>query len=194
MENHQMSEDVKQAESTVAEDSVKEPAQEETTNQGVKVNSDSVPYQRFSEVNARRKEAEAKLDAFKSKAEAKRKAELEKQGEYKALLDESKTEMDRLENKAEQWEAYESQKREQLIQAVQLTESQQKIASKLDLIELESYVEDLTTNKIKQPIKTDASIPASGMPNLADNPFEETDHKGGFTSKWDAIVAKYQNK
>ena len=143
MENHQMSEDVKQAESTVAEDSVKEPAQEETTNQGVKVNSDSVPYQRFSEVNARRKEAEAKLDAFKSKAEAKRKAELEKQGEYKALLDESKTEMDRLENKAKQWEAYESQKREQLIQAVQLTESQQKIASKLDLIELESYVQTI---------------------------------------------------
>tara|TARA_R100000742_G_C4268046_1_gene86339 strand:+ start:491 stop:1075 length:585 start_codon:yes stop_codon:yes gene_type:complete len=194
MENHQMSEDVKQAESTVAEDSVKEPAQEETTNQGVKVNSDSVPYQRFSEVNARRKEAEAKLDAFKSKAEAKRKAELEKQGEYKALLDESKTEMDRLEAKAKQWEAYESQKREQLIQAVELTESQQKIASKLDLIELESYVEDLTTNKTKQPIKTDASIPASGMPNLADNPFEQPDQKGGFTSKWDAIIAKYQNK
>tara|TARA_R100000458_G_C8271035_1_gene245762 strand:- start:855 stop:1424 length:570 start_codon:yes stop_codon:yes gene_type:complete len=189
-----MSEDVKQAESTVAEDSVKEPAKDETTNQGVKVNSDSVPYQRFSEVNARRKEAEAKLDAYKSKAEAKRKAELEKQGEYKALLDESKVEMDRLEAKAKQWEAYESQKREQLMKAVELTESQQKIASKLDLIELESYVDDLTTNNIKQPIQTDASIPASGMPNLADNPFEKPDHKGGFTTKWDAIMAKYQNK
>ena len=188
-----MSEDVKQAESTVAEDSVKEPAVE-PTNTGEKSVSDSIPYARFAEINARRKEAEAELESFKQKAESKRKAELEKQGEYKALLDESKAEMDKLTAQAKQWEEYESKKREQLMEAVELTESQQKIASKLDLIELESYVDDLTTNNIKQPIKTDASIPATGMPNLADNPFEEPDHKGGFTSKWDAIMAKYQKK
>lgn len=112
-------------EATVAEDSVKETA-EETTSQGVKSVSDSIPYARFSEVNAKRKQAEAELEAFKAKAESKRKAELEKQGEYKALLDESKTEMDKLEQKAKQWESYENQ-REQLMQAVELSESQQRL-------------------------------------------------------------------
>ena len=185
-----MSEDVKN-EATVAEDSVKETAVE-TTSQGVKSVSDSIPYARFSEVNAKRKQAEAELEAFKAKAESKRKAELEKQGEYKALLDESKTEMDKLEQKAKQWESYENQKREQLMKAVELNESQQKIASKLDLIELESYVNDLNKQPQQQVVKTDASIPASGMPNLADNPFLETDKKAGYTSKWEQIMAKYQ--
>ena len=80
------------------------------------------------------------------------------------------------------------------MEAVELSESQQKIASKLDLIELESYVNDLNKQPKQQVVKTDASIPASGMPNLADNPFLETDKKGGYTSKWEQIMAKYQNK
>ena len=187
-----MSEDVKQ-EQGIEENAVKETSQE-TTSQGVKSVSDSIPYARFSEVNAKRKQAEAELEAFKAKAESKRKSELEKQGEYKALLDESKTEMDRLEKKAKQWESYENQKREQLMKAVELTESQQKIANKLDLIELESYVGDLNKQPIKQVVKTDASIPASGLPNLADNPFTQPDAKGGFVSNWDKIMAKYSLK
>jgi len=185
-----MSEDVKQ-EQGIEENAVKETSQE-TTSLGVKSVSDSIPYARFSEVNAKRKQAEAELEAYKTKAETKRKSELEKQGEYKALLDESKSEMNKLEEKAKQWETYENQKREQLLKAVELTESQQKIASKLDLIELESYVGDLNKQPIKQVVKTDASIPASGMPNLADNPFKEPDKNGGFASKWDKIMAKYQ--
>tara|TARA_R110002020_G_scaffold65193_3_gene172272 strand:+ start:7414 stop:7983 length:570 start_codon:yes stop_codon:yes gene_type:complete len=188
-----MSEDVKQAESTIAEDSVKQTA-EEPTNTGAKSVSDSVPYSRFVEVNAKRKEAEAELESVKQKAEARRKAELEKQGEYKVLLDESKSEMDKLEAQAKQWEQYELQKREQLMKAVELTESQQKIASKLDLIELESYVSDLNTQNVKQPVRTDASIPTSGMPNLVDNPFTKPDSQGGFKENWAGIMAKYQNK
>lgn len=186
-----MSEDVKQAESTVAVDSVKEPAVE-PTNTGEKSVSDSIPYARFAEVNAKRKEAEAELESVKQKAESKRKAELEKQGEYKALLDENKAEMDKLTAQARQWEQYESKKREQLMEAVELTESQQKIATKLDLIELESYVSDLNNQNVKQPIKTDASIPAVGMPNLVDNPFSEPDQNGGFKKNWNAIMTKYQ--
>jgi len=187
-----MSEDVKQ-EQGIEENAVKE-ASQETTSQGVKSVSDSIPYARFSEVNAKRKQAEAELEAFKSKAEIKRKSELEKQGEYKALLDESKSEMNKLEEKAKQWESYENQKREQLMEAVELTESQQKIATKLDLIELESYVGDLNKQPIKQVVKTDASIPSSGMPNLAENPFTKLDDKGSFVSTWDKIMAKYQTK
>ena len=133
-----MSEDVKMDQGS--EETAVNETSEVTTSQGVKSVSDSIPYARFSEVNTRRKEAEAELEKYKAKAESKRKSQLEKQGEYKSLLQETEKELEQVKEKASAWESYESQKREQLMKAVELTERQQGIASKLDLVELESYV------------------------------------------------------
>lgn len=186
-----MSEDVN-TDQGIEEIAVKETSQEPTS-QGVKSVSDSIPYARFSEVNSRMKEAEAELESFKAKADSKRKAQLEKQGEYKSLLQETEKELADVKEKATAWESYEAQKREQLMKAVEMNEGQQRIAGKLDLVELESYVADLT-NQTSNVVVTDHSIPANtATPNLGANPFKGMTNDD-VSENWDAINAKYMAK
>jgi alanyl-tRNA synthetase len=186
-----MSEDVNMDQG-IEEVAVKETSQEPTS-QGVKSVSDSIPYARFSEVNSRMKEAEAELESFKTKADSKRKAQLEKQGEYKSLLQETEKELADVKEKASAWESYEAQKREQLLKAVELTDRQQRIAGKLDLVELESYVADLT-NQTSNVVVTDHSIPSTmATPNLGKNPFKSMNNDE-VAENWDQIVGKYTAK
>jgi len=186
-----MSEDVKMDQG-IEEVAVKETS-EVPTSQGVKSVSDSIPYARFSEVNSRMKNAEAELEQFKTKADSKRKAQLEKQGEFKALLQETEKELADVKEKASAWESYEAQKREQLMKAVELTDRQQRIAGKLDLVELESYVADLT-NQTSNVVVTDHSIPSTmATPNLGTNPFK-TMNNDEVAENWDQIVGKYTAK
>ena len=185
-----MSEDVKMDQGS--EETAVEQTSQEPTSQGVKSVSDSIPYARFSEVNSRRKEAEAELEKYKAKAEAKRKSQLEKQGEYKSLLQETEKELEQVKEKASAWESYESQKREQLMKAVDFNERQQRIASKLDLVELESYVADLT-EQTSNVVVTDHSVPSTGMSNLTGNPFKKMNSKE-VAENWDQIVGKYTAK
>ena len=186
-----MSEDVKMDQG-IEEVAVKETS-EVPTSQGVKSVSDSIPYARFSEVNSRMKNAEAELEQFKTKADSKRKAQLEKQGEFKALLQETEKELADVKEKASAWESYEAQKREQLLKVVELTDRQQRIAGKLDLVELESYVADLT-NQTSNVVVTDHSIPSTmATPNLGTNPFK-TMNNDEVAENWDQIVGKYTAK
>ena len=186
-----MSEDVKMDQG-IEEVAVKETS-EVPTSQGVKSVSDSIPYARFSEVNSRMKNAEAELESYKAKADSKRKAQLEKQGEYKSLLQETEKELADVKEKASAWESYEAQKREQLLKAVELTDRQQRIAGKLDLVELESYVADLT-NQTSNVVVTDHSIPSTmATPNLGKNPFKGMNNDE-VAENWDQIVGKYTAK
>ena len=161
-----MSEDVKQ-------DPVKVDDVKQTTEQPevVKSVSDSVPYSRFAEVIADKKKMEERLIKLEEDQQKKRKKELEKQGEYKALLTEQEAELSEAKAKAKQWEEYQTQKRETLIKSHNLSERQVNIANKLDLSELESYVEDLKDTK-NNSVNTDKSLPTSGRVKMTGNPFK----------------------
>jgi len=186
-----MSEDVKMDEG-IEEIAVKETSQE-STSQGVNSVSDSIPYSRFSEVNSRMKTAEAELESFKTKADVKRKATLEKQGEFKSLLQETEKELAEVKEKASAWESYESQKREQLLKTIEMSEGQQRIAGKLDLVELESYLADLTKTTLNV-VETNSSVPSTmASSNLGENPFAKMNNDE-VASNWDQIVAKYTAK
>lgn len=181
-----MSEDVKQ-------DPVKVDDVKQTTEQPevVKSVSDSVPYSRFAEVIADKKKMEERLIKLEEDQQKKRKKELEKQGEYKALLTEQESELSEAKAKAQQWEEYQSQKRESLIKSHNLSERQINIANKLDLNELESYVEDLKENSTKS-VNTDRSLPTQGRVKATGNPFKNMS-RDDRRKNWAEIVASYND-
>ena len=170
-----MSEDVKQ--DTVKVDDVKQTTEQP---EAVKSVSESVPYSRFAEVIADKK-----------KMEKKRKKELEKQGEYKALLTEQEAELSEAKAKAQQWEEYQSQKRESLMKSHNLSEKQINIANKLDLDELESYVDDIKENSTKS-VNTDRSLPTQGRVKMTGNPFKNMSREDR-RKNWAEIVASYND-
>tara|TARA_X000001382_G_scaffold127154_1_gene114644 strand:+ start:873 stop:1421 length:549 start_codon:yes stop_codon:yes gene_type:complete len=182
-----MSEDVKQ-------DPVKVDDVKETTNQPaevVKSVSESVPYSRFAEVIADKKKMEEKLMKFEDDQQKKRKKELEKQGEYKALLSEQESELSEAKAKAQQWEVYQTKKRDDLMKSHNLSERQINIANKLDLSELESYVDDLKENST-QSVYTDKSLPTQGRTKMTGNPFKNMT-RDDRRKNWSEIVASYND-
>ena len=182
-----MSEDVKTEEVKVEDVKESTDQQEEV----VKTQSQSVPYARFAEVIADKKKMEGKLQELEEAQQKKRKKELEKQGEYKALLSEQETELSEAKAKAQQWEEYQTQKRETLIKSHNLSENQVNIANKLDLNELESYVEDLKDNK-NNSVNTDKSLPTSGRVKMTGNPFMKM-NRDDRRKNWAEIQAMYDD-
>ena len=181
-----MSEDVKQ-------DPVKVDDVKQTTEQPevVKSVSESVPYSRFAEVIADKKKMEEKLIKLEEDQQKKRKKELEKQGEYKALLTEQEAELSEAKAKAQQWEEYQSQKRESLRKSHNLIEKQINIANKLDLNELETYVDDIKENSTKS-VNTDRSLPTQGRVKMTGNPFKNMSREDR-RKNWAEIVASYND-
>ena len=142
---------------------VKQPSTEASSNNV----SDGIPKSRFDEVNNQKNDyksqvsdLQAQLDKVKANQEATRKAELEKQGEYKTLLDEANAKLEKAQVDVKAWGEYRTNKRNSLME--QLTEDTDKsIAESLPLEKLELYVGNI--NK-RNSLPTNNARAASQQP------------------------------
>ena len=113
--------------------------------------SEGIPKSRFDEVNTQKNDyksqvtdLQSQLDKFKADQESARQKQLEKNGEYKTLLDEANAKLEKSSVVVKEYEEYKSNKRNSLMET--LTEDTDKsIAEGLSLDKLELYV-----NKINQ--------------------------------------------
>ena len=111
----------------------------EAVAEDVKQESQSIPYTRFKEVLDSKKSLESEIATLKEAEEAKRKKDLETQGEYKQLLTETETKLEQAVQKAAQWDDYQTARRETLL--AQLSESDAAIYGGMPLDKLESHVD-----------------------------------------------------
>ena len=72
-----------------------------------------------------------------------------------------------------------------------LSEKQISIANKLDLNELESYVDDIKENSTKS-VNTDRSLPTQGRVKMTGNPFKNMSREDR-RKNWAEIVASYND-
>ena len=107
----------------------------EAVAEDVKQESQSIPYTRFKEVLDSKKSLESEIATLKEAEEAKRKKDLETQGEYKQLLTETETKLEQAVQKAAQWDDYQTARRETLL--AQLSESDAAIYGGMPLDKLE---------------------------------------------------------
>ena len=125
---------------------VKQPSTEASQNNV----SDGIPKSRFDEVNNKYKdmttqnqELQAQLDKIKADQEATRQKQLEKNGEYKTLLEEANLKLEKAQVDVKAWGEYKENKRSTLME--QLTDDSDKsIAGDLSLDKLELYVSKVT--------------------------------------------------
>ena len=144
-------------------DQVKQPSTEASQNNV----SDGIPKSRFDEVNNKYKdmttqnqELQAQLDKIKADQEATRQKQLEKQGEYKTLLDEANLKLEKAQTDVKAWSEYKTNKRNSLME--QLTDDSDKsIADGLSLEKLELYVSKV--NKVNT-LPTNTSRAAGQQP------------------------------
>ncbi len=144
-------------------DQVKQPSTEASQNNV----SDGIPKSRFDEVNNKYKdmttqnqELQAQLDKIKADQEANRQKQLEKQGEYKTLLDEANLKLEKAQADVKAWSEYKTNKRNSLME--QLTDDSDKsIADGLSLEKLELYVSKV--NKINS-LPTNTSRAGTQVP------------------------------
>ena len=129
--------------------------------------SEGIPKSRFDEVNTQKNDyksqvtdLQSQLDKFKADQETARTKELEKQGEYKKLLDEANAKLEKSSVVVKEYEEYKSNKRNSLMES--LTEDADKsIAESLPLEKLELYVNKV--NKVSS-LPTNTSRASSQKP------------------------------
>ncbi len=139
---------------------------EETTDQAATVTAPvveddkpkTVPYERLSEVVSQKnaaiedaKKAREELTKINADREKVRKAELEKQGEYKTLLEESNAKIEsfttRAESAEDKWDKYETSHREAL--TAELSKEDKALAMKMgDLTDMEAFVKRIAGKEI----------------------------------------------
>ena len=142
---------------------VKQPSTEASSNNV----SDGIPKSRFDEVNNQKNDyksqvsnLQAQLDKVKADQEASRKAKLEKEGEYKTLLDEANAKLEKTSVVVKEYEEYKTNKRNTLME--QITDDNDKsIAESLPLDKLELYVSKVT--KVNS-VPTNTNRAASNAP------------------------------
>ena len=129
--------------------------------------SDNIPKSRFDEVNTQKNDyksqvsdLQSQLDKFKADQESARQKQLEKQGEYKTLLDEANAKLEKSSVVVKEYEEYKSNKRNSLMES--LTEDTDKsIEEGLSLDKLELYVNKVT--KVNS-VPTNTNRAASNAP------------------------------
>ena len=112
--------------------------------------SEGIPKSRFDEVNTQKNDyksqvtdLQSQLDKFKADQESARQKQLEKNGEYKTLLEEANAKLEKSSVVVKEYEEYKSNKRNSLMET--LTEDTDKsIAEGLSLDKLELYVNKVT--------------------------------------------------
>ena len=113
----------------------------------------NVPFDRFTEVNNAKNDALKQVADLQSQIDtinaANKKAEEEKmvkQGEYKELLDQKEKELKIVTEKANQWDSYQTSRRENLMTKV-TDENDKQIAEGLGLDKLELFVDRITSTQ-----------------------------------------------
>jgi len=123
----------------------------EQTSPKTVANDNNVPQHRLDEVVAQRNSYRDKLNEVTAQQESDRKKELEKQGEYKTLLDEQGKEL--VEAKADQmaWNEYKTNKRASIMETI-TNDDDKSIAEDLSLAKLEKFASRVTqTNAVGTP-------------------------------------------
>ena len=121
-------------------------------------NDNSIPKARLDEVVAQKHKAVDEANSYKSqleelqaKQETARKKELEKQGEYKTLLDEANAKIEKLSSVAEEYNVYKTNKRATLMESIS-NDDDKLIAEDLSLDKLEKFVGRVSqTNTLGTP-------------------------------------------
>ena len=121
-------------------------------------NDNSIPKARLDEVVAQRHKLSeerdslrAELDKIKANQEAQRKQELEKQGEYKTLLEEQGKELADAKRDQAAWNEYKTNKRASIMETI-TNDDDRLIAEDLSLSKLEKFANRVTqTNTVGTP-------------------------------------------
>ena len=119
-------------------------------NNSTQADTKNVPYDRFAEVNTAKNDAlnqigklQAQIDKMSAENKSKAEAKLVEDGKLKEALDLMTKERDSFKTQADQWNSYQTNKRESLMS--KLTEEDDKsIAEGLSLDKLEKYVTKIT--------------------------------------------------
>ena len=126
------------------------PEEPQAKNPSTEATDKNVPYDRFAEVNQAKKDGleqigklQAQIDKMSSDNKSKAEAKLVEDGKLKEALDIMTKERDTFKGHSEQWNTYQTDKRENLMS--KLTDDTDKsIAEDLSLNKLETYVNKVT--------------------------------------------------
>ena len=130
-------------------------------------NVNSIPKSRLDEVIAQRNkmndeldDVRSQLDKFKADQEAARTKELEKQGEYKTILDEQEKKMAKLQADSDAWNTYRTDKRANIMESI-TNDDDKLIAEGLSLDKLEVFAKRVTQtpNNVNTPNQRPANTP-----------------------------------
>ena len=121
-------------------------------------NVNNIPKSRFDEVIAQRNkindelsDVRSQLNKFKADEESTRKKELEKQVEYKTLLDEANAKIENLSGVAEEYNVYKTNKRASIMETIS-NDDDKLIAEDLSLDKLEKFAKRVgQTNTVGTP-------------------------------------------
>ena len=123
-----------------------------------------IPKARLDEVVAQKHKAvdeansyKAQFEELQAKQENARKKDLEKQGEYKTLLDEANAKIDKLSGVAEEYNTYKTNKRASIMETI-TNDEDKSIAEDLSLAKLEKFANRVTqTNTLGTPNQRQAN-------------------------------------
>ena len=127
-------------------------------------NANSIPKSRLDEVIAQRNkmgdelnDVRSQLDKFKADQESARKQELEKQGEYKTIVDEQAKELEKYKTDSQAWNTYKTDKRASIMETI-TNDDDKAIAEGLSLNKLEMFANRVTqTNALGTPSQRPAN-------------------------------------
>ena len=160
-----MSEEIKQTQDSTGEEKTeKKPITEDSSKN---VSSNMIPKARFDEVNTEKNQYKEELEKFKSEREEAEKIRLEEQGKFKEANEKYRTENESLKQKAEQWDSYQSSRRDTLMKS--LPEEQREFAEDMNLEKLEKFVSTITPKSKEAPTTFADSPGAFQKNNLPDD-------------------------
>ena len=123
----------------------------EQTSPKTVANDNNIPQHRLDEVVAQRNSYRDKLNEVTAQQESDRKKELEKQGEYKTLLDEQAKELEKYKADSNAWDEYKTNKRASIMETI-TNDDDKSIAEDLSLAKLEKFASRVTqTNAVGTP-------------------------------------------
>ena len=122
----------------------------QNTSEDVK-NVNTIPQARLDEVVAQRNTLRNEMNEIKQKLETDHKKELERQGEYKTLLEEQSKELDKYKADSIAWNDYQTNKRASIMETI-TNDDDKLIAEDLSLAKLEKFANRVTqTNTVGTP-------------------------------------------
>ena len=136
----EVTQDVKTETTPIAE------VKEQSVEQNVKQEVDTIPYARFAEKTKQNKELQEKLATYEAQADTQRQNALEKKGEYEALLSEERAKYKSAKAKADEYDDYVNGRKEAILSTY--TDDERDIVGELPLAKLEKYHENRNSNNL----------------------------------------------